>query len=292
MPLRPYQITATTRISESLSSDINRQLLVAATGTGKTEIVVHLPEILKDKLPGQTMFIVHRDELAQQAIRKFRKRNPNMNVQQEAGAEHCDPVLADCVVASVQTLGRKGTNRLDKFNRETLDKFIVDEAHRSVADSYYNIYNHFGLLQDNDSRLLLGITATPQRGDGSGLGKLYQKIVYTYSLRQAIEDGYLVDVKGIRVDTKTSLDGVSTKAGDYDQKELSDTVNTPERNKLVASAYVQHCGNRHALVFGVDIKHSKELIGCDSESFPEKINDCRYRRDNRQGRMRCQARPS
>ena len=259
MPLRPYQITATTRISEGLSAGINRQLLVAATGTGKTEVVVHLPEILKDKLPGQTMFIVHRDELAQQAIRKFRKRNPNMNVQQEAGAEHCDPVLADCVVASVQTLGRKGTNRLDKFNRETLDKFIVDEAHRSVADSYYNIYNHFGLLQDNDPRLLLGITATPQRGDGSGLGKLYQKIVYTYSLRQAIEDGYLVDVKGIRVDTKTSLDGVSTKAGDYDQKELSDTVNTPERNKLVASAYVQHCGNRHALVFGVDIKHSKDL---------------------------------
>jgi hypothetical protein len=103
------------------------------------------------------------------------------------------------------------------------------------------------------------VTATPQRGDGQGLGALYQKIVYTYSLRQAIEDGYLVDVKGIRVDTETSLDGVSTKAGDYDTKELASTVNTAPRNQLVAVAYSDHCNNRQAIGFGVDIQHSKDL---------------------------------
>ena len=259
MPLRPYQKKATTKIDEGLKAKISRQLLVMATGTGKTEVFSHLPEILKHRLPGQMMVLLHRDELAQQAIKKLRKRNPNLNIQQEAGTEHCDPISADAIVASVQTLGRKNTERLNKFNKQTLDKFVVDEAHRSIADSYHNVYNHFDLLQDNDSRLLLGCTATPTRGDGQGLGSLYQKIVYTYSLRQAIEDGYLVDVKGIRVDTETSLDGVSTKAGEYDSKELSATVNTPLRNQLVAVAYSEHCSNRQAIGFGVDIQHSKDL---------------------------------
>src|SRR5208337_71062 len=160
------------------------------------------------------MVLLHRDELAQQAIKKARLRLPkHFNIQQEAGTEHCDPCTADYIVASVQTIGRKGTTRLEKFNKSALDKFVVDEAHRSVADSYYNVYNHFNLLQDHDSRLLLGVTATPTRGNGEGLGKLYQRIVYSYSLRQAIDDGYLVDVKGIRVNTDISLDGIHTSDG-------------------------------------------------------------------------------
>jgi hypothetical protein len=148
---------------------------------------------------------------------------------------------------------------LDKFNRDTLDKFVVDEAHRSIADSYYNVYNHFDLLRDKDPRLLLGVTATPTRGDGEGLGKLYQKIVYTYSLRQAIEDGYLVDVRGIRVDTETSLDEVSTKGGDFDTGELADAVDNPYRNLLVAKAYIENCMGRQAIGFGVNIAHAQHL---------------------------------
>jgi ATP-dependent helicase IRC3 len=147
MPLRPYQVKAITKINEALSAGISRQLLVMPTGSGKTEVFSHLPEILKHRLPGQMMVLLHRDELAQQAINKLRKRNPHLNVQQEAGTEHCDPTSADAIVASVQTLGRKGTTRLDKFNKHTLDKFVVDEAHRSIADSYYNVYKHFDICK-------------------------------------------------------------------------------------------------------------------------------------------------
>ena len=257
--LRPYQQTATNKIDEALTACINRQLLCMATGTGKTEIFSHLPESLKHQLPGQMMVLLHSDELAQQAINKLRLRNPLLNIQQEAGTSVCDPSTADVVVASVQTLGRKGTTRMDKFNRDRLDKIVIDEAHRSVADSYYNVYNHFDLLKDGDKRLLLGVTATPVRGNGEGLGKLYQRIVYTYSLRQAIEDGWLVDVRGIRVNTAISLDQVSTKAGDLDQTELSDTVNTPWRNRLVVEAYKDTCSGRQAIGFGVDIAHSQAL---------------------------------
>lgn len=259
MALRFYQDQATNAIDSSLAAEINRQLLVMATGTGKTEVFSHLPEKLSHRLPGQMMVLLHRDELAQQALNKLHLRNPGKIIQQEAGAEKCDPAVADMIVASVQTLGRKGTKRLDKFNKSTLDKFVVDEAHRSIADSYYNVYNHFELLKDKDPRLLLGVTATPTRGDGEGLGKLYQKIVYTYSLRQAIEDGFLVDVKGIRVDTQTSLDGVSTKGGDYDQNELADAVDNLARNILVAKAYIDNCAGRQAIGFGVNIAHSQHL---------------------------------
>jgi superfamily II DNA or RNA helicase len=259
MSLRYYQEKASNNIDASLAGGINRQLLVMATGTGKTEVFSYLPDKLAHRLPGQQIVLVNRDELAKQAINKLRLRNPGKNVQQEAGTETCDPINADLIVGSVQTLGRKGTTRLGKFNKSTLDKFVVDEAHRSIANSYYNIYEHFDLLKDGDTRLLLGCTATPIRGDGEGLGKLYQKIVYTYSLRQAIEDGYLVDIKGIRVDTKTSLDGVHTHAGDYDKEELAKTVNNPLRNELVAVSYKDHCDGRQAIGFGVNIEHSKEL---------------------------------
>ena len=259
MPDRYYQTNALNAINNDHTAGINRQLLCMATGTGKTEVFVKIPDKLRYKLPGQTMVLLHRDELAQQAINKFRLRNPHLNTQQEAGAEKCDPTSADVIVASVQTIGRKDTERIKKFNKQTLDKFTVDEAHRGIAQSYYNVYDNFNLLQDNDKRLLLGVTATPTRGDGEGLAKLFQKIVYTYPLRQAIEDGYLVDIKGIRVDTETSLDGVSTKGGDYDQKELADAVDNPARNILVGKAYLANCIGRRAIGFGVDIAHSQHL---------------------------------
>ena len=258
MPLRPYQKAAIKAIRNQYTAGKNRQLLCMATGTGKTEVFSHLPEETKDILDGQSMVLLHRDELAQQAIKKMRLRNPFLNIQQEAGNEKCDPSVADVIVASVQTLGRKNTERVKKFNWQNISRLIVDEAHRSIADSYQNVYEAGGYLKDN-KRLVLGCTATPTRGDGQGLGSLYEVISYTYSLRQAIEDGYLVDVKCIRVDTKTSLDSVSTKAGDYDSHELSSTVNTAYRNQLVAVAYSDHCGDRQAIGFGVDIQHCKDL---------------------------------
>ena len=256
--LRPYQQKAIKRIRYHYTAGENRQLLVMATGTGKTEVFAHLPEEVKDILPGQQMVLLPRDELAQQAYKKIVKRNPDFRVHIEAGPLYADPD-ADVIIASVQTLGRKDSKRGNKFNWQNIDKYVVDEAHHSIADSYMNVYHKANILGDNDKRLLLGVTATPTRGDGQGLASVYQTISYTYSLRQAIEDGWLVDVKGIRVDTKTSLDEVSTKHGDFDQKELADTVDNPVRNKLVAQAYVDNCLGRQAIGFGVNILHCQNL---------------------------------
>lgn len=258
MPLYPFQKTAVQRIDEGLAAGLYRQLLVMATGTGKTEVFSHLPEMLKHRLPGQQMVLLHRDTLAEQAYNKLTLRNPKLNIHIEAGPLHANE-HADVIIASVQTLGRKNTERVNKFNWDRIDKIVTDEAHRSLAPSYMNVYNAGGYLHPESKRLMLGVTATPRRGDGQGLGSLYQRIVYTYDLRQAIEEGYLVDVRGIRVDTTTSLDGVSTKKGDYDQEELAKTVDTPYRNLLTAKAYKQYCTGKQAVGYGVNIAHSKNL---------------------------------
>lgn len=257
--LRPYQKDAIAAIRAEYGKGITKQLLSMSTGVGKTCIFSSLPENLKDILPKQMLVLLHREELADQAIDKLHKINPTLRIDKEMGEHKADPDLADVVVASVQSLGRKNTKRIDKYNWDNFDKFVVDEAHRSISQSYMNVYEAAGLLIPADKRLILGVTATPQRSDNLGLDKLYQKVVYSYGLREAIEQGYLSDVKGIRVRTKTSLDNVRTSAGEYDQEQLADTVNTPERNLLVFNSWLEHGANRITLGFGVNIKHSQDL---------------------------------
>jgi ATP-dependent helicase IRC3 len=263
--LRPYQTKAIQLIRNKHIAGVSRQLLCMATGTGKSVVFANLPKEMQDILPGQTMLLVHRDELAKQAVEHFRSINPTLTVQQEAGALICDASIADIVVASVQTLGRQGTIRTNKFNWNNISRLIVDEAHRSITNSYKQVFDVGGYLKDN-KRLLLGCTATPVRGDGQGLNEIYQAIPFTYSLRQAIDDGWLVDVKGIRVNTKVSLDQVSTKGGEYDEKELAEAIDTPWRNALVAKSYLEHCEGRQAIGFSVNILHAQNL----AETFKKK----------------------
>lgn len=235
------------------------QMIQMATGTGKTVVFSQLPQRMNDLLPGQTMVLAHREELIDQAIDKMRKVNPHLRIDKEKAEHKADPSLADVIVASVSTLGRQGTQRVLKYNWENFDKFVIDEAHHSTATTYQNVLDVAGLLRENDKRLLLGVTATPQRSDGQALAKLYQKIVFSYSMRQAIEDGWLAEPRGIKVRTNTSLDAIKTKAGDYDQSELADTVNNPARNQLIVKAWLDNGEDRQTVGFTVDIQHAKDL---------------------------------
>lgn len=256
---RPYQVACHQAIRKNYEEGVYHQLVAKATGTGKTVVFSQLPDRLRDLLPGKTMVLLHREELADQAIRKMRLLNPTLRIHKEMAEHHADPDNADVVVASVATLGRAGNQRLEKYDWKTFDKFIVDEAHHAIAPSYRNIYQAAGLLEPGDRRLLLGVTATPQRGDKQGLATLFEKITFTYSLRQAIEDGWLVEPRGYRVSTRTSLDGVKTVAGDYAQQQLADAVNTPERNNLIVKAWREHAVGLSTIAFTVDIQHAKDL---------------------------------
>src|SRR5579863_2430831 len=256
---RVYQEKAQVAIEKGLDEGIHQQLLSMATGTGKTIVFTKLFDRLKSRLPGQMLILAHRGELIDQAITKMQAANPLLKVDKEMAEHVADPSTADVVVASVATLGRKGNIRLAKYNWENFDKLICDEAHHSVADSYRYLYDISGVLKPEYSGLLLGVTATPNRGDGKALAEIYKKVVYSYSLLEAIQDGWLVDIRAIQVKTQISLDSVKTTAGDYNQEMLAEAVGTPYRNSVIVDTWLKHGENRQTIVFAVDIQHTKML---------------------------------
>jgi superfamily II DNA or RNA helicase len=104
-----------------------------ATGTGKTVVFSQLPAQLKATHPGKMLVLAHREELIDQAIKKMQKYNPTLRIDKEMAKHRADPSQADVVVASVASLGRKDSKRLLGYDWSLFDKFVVDEAHHSVA---------------------------------------------------------------------------------------------------------------------------------------------------------------
>ena len=123
------------------------------------------------------------------------------------------------------------------------------------------------------TKLLLGTTATSKRADGKALGEFFNRISFTYGLEQAIKDGWLVDVRGYRVDTETDLDSVSIEAGDFNKTELQDKVNNPERNKRIVEAWMKLAEFRQTVAFCAGVDHAKALaatfkeFGVDAEAI-------------------------
>lgn len=239
--------------------------------SGKTYISTKISERFD-----RTLFIVDREELMEQAALAFIREKFDLNFSKHveqtgflnyiknphyfAGqqfkmgaikADVFDP-KGNVVVASIQTLYR----RLDKLSPEMFDCVIVDEAHKFMAKTYFTGVNFF------KPKLRLGLTATPTRSDGLPLGDLFDDIAYEYNIKEGIRDGYLVELDAIRVKTTTSLDSVRTTAGDFNQKDLSNEINTLARNNLVAESYLKYAKGRRAIVFCCDIQHAMDL--CDA----------------------------
>lgn len=258
--LRAYQQATLDAVMTNYRAGVRRQLISLATGTGKTVIFSNLPQMMQEELPGQLLVLAHREELVNQAADKVRHWNPDLTVGIEMADQYADPD-SDVIISSVATLGRKVSKRRDRFNWDSVTKCVCDEAHHSTATTYMNIFEEAGFLQEGTHKLLLGCTATPNRGDGKPLAKVYEKITYTYSMRDAISDGWLVDILGVRVNSRTNLDKIHIVGGDFAQDELADSVNTEERNQLVVKAWRDNAANRQTVVFTVDIKHAVDLAG-------------------------------
>lgn len=251
MRLRPFQDEALQVIPRKLQEQVNRQLVVWPTGLGKTVLFSGLPQALN--LQTRLMTLVDRDELAQQAMDKLRAWNPGCSV----GLEKADVESngEQLVVASVQTLGRARSNRIKKFKRNEFGVLVIDETHKICTPTYRNIVQHFQVFEDRH-RLLLGVTATPNRTDGQPLGEFYQEIVHEYPLLSAIEDGWLAIPRGVRVTTKVNIDSVRTAGGEFQRSSLSHAINTPERNDLIARTWLEKGEDRQTVFFSTDIAHA------------------------------------
>jgi ATP-dependent helicase IRC3 len=259
MPARPYQEAAEDAVIDALDNGCHQQIVSMATGTGKTWVFSDLYEKLKSRLPGQMLVLAHTEELIDQNIATMREVNPDIKVDKEMAKHKADPSTADVIIASVASLGRKGTSRIEKYNWDNWDKVIVDEAHHTPANSYRNVLDFAAVMRPDTKKLLLGVTATTQRADGKALADIYKKIVYVYSMRQAIHDGWLVDIKGYRVQTDTDISELKTSGGDFNQEELSDKIDNAQRNQQIVKAWIEKGQQRQTVVFAASIQHAKDL---------------------------------
>ena len=254
--LRDYQKECLESIYDGYKRGIRRQLISLPTGAGKTVIFSDFPRYFRMKK--QMIVLAHRAELLDQARDKICRINPGLKVEVEQAGRSADPE-SDVIVASVPTLGRRGSSRLSELNPDRFFLIIVDEAHHSTAETYKRILEYLDVFNPETRKLLVGFTATPKRGDGVGLNEVYQEIVYSKSLPAMIQDGYLSPVAGYRVETDVDLTGVKTRMGDFVTSQLSRAVNIEERNSIITEVYNSYLKGKKTLCFCVDVSHAHSV---------------------------------
>ena len=283
--LRPYQEEGIAAVFNELNNGVKSQLLVNATGLGKTFQAV---QILNNPRFSKVLWLTHNEELiSQSSLAILREEFDDNSLFQEIdqkggfiayldsldgkapmdlfdGLTHQETKVKghlgiikqhrldlDCkiVVASIQTIVR----RLDKIPSNIFDLIVVDEAHMSLATTWSKVCNYFS------PQLLLGLTATPVRSDGMSLSNLFDKIVFERDIKFGIDNGYLCEIDAVRVKTDLDIDSVRTTAGELNSKDLENLVNTPKRNNLIVDKYLEYASGRQALAFCVDVKHAMDL---------------------------------
>jgi superfamily II DNA or RNA helicase len=256
MPLRTYQTACLDKSLDRYRAGVNRQLAVMATGLGKAILFAMLRQ--HHGFQKRVMVLVHREELADQAADKIHHWNPGLMLGVEM-ARRKSREMDSYVIASVPTLGRNGSERLKRFDPAGFDCVVSDEAHHSCSPQWQRVLDYFGLMDSGGSILSLGLTATPNRSDGIGLRRCFDEIVFDMGIDAGIRGGYLVDLRCWRISTKENLDSVRTVAGDFNERDLAATVNTPERNGMIVKAWAQHAWDKKSLVFTANIQHALDL---------------------------------
>ncbi len=249
---REYQLEALEAVAESRANGITRQLISLPTGCGKTVVFA----LLAKELNTRTLVLAHTEEWIRQAVSKFKIVWPEVDIG--VVKAESDGVGAQVVVASIQTASK--LKRLSRLKEQGFGLMIIDEAHHATASSYATVIEELGFFRDDPQKLLVGVTATPKRGDGIGLGNVFQEIVFERSMHTMIRSGHLSPLNGKQVFTKVEIAKVGIRQGDFVPSELSKIINTPERNRLIVESYTQYALDRKkALVFCVDVQHAKDL---------------------------------
>lgn len=237
--LYPFQKKGRTLTLEEWAKGIKRTLLVMATGTGKTITFADITRHLITEERARVLILAHRDELIRQAQDKIFKFTGIRAAIEKAGETALDSLFR-VTIGSVQTMC--GDKRLAQFSRDYYTHIIIDEAHHVLGSSYLKVLNHF------DNAKLLGVTATPDRGDKRDLGKVFESIAFEYPLMQAVKEGYLCDIKSQTMPLSIDVSGVGMGAdGDFDKGQLGTALDPylPQ----IASELWRTCKNRKLLVF-------------------------------------------
>ncbi|OUQ17751.1 DEAD/DEAH box helicase [Lachnoclostridium sp. An138] len=246
MELRPYQQEARERIFQEWEK-VDKTLLVLPTGCGKTIVFAKITEDCVRR-GDRVLILAHRGELLEQAADKLAKAT-GLGCATEKAEESCLGSWFRVTVGSVQTLMRE--KRLNQFPADYFDDIIIDEAHHCLSDSYQRVLKHFP-----DAKVL-GVTATPDRGDMRNLGQYFESLAYEYTLPKAIKEGYLSPIKALTLPLKLDLSGVSVQAGDFKSGEIA-TALDPYLYQI-ADEMLKYCADRKTVVFLPLVKTSQKF---------------------------------
>lgn len=246
MELRPYQQEAREAV-ENQWREVDRTLLVLPTGCGKTIVFA---SVTADRVSAgdRVLILAHRGELLEQAADKLRQA-VGLGCAVEKAGESCLGSWFRVVVGSVQTLMRE--KRLEQFPPDYFGTIVIDEAHHAVSDSYRRILDHFYNAK------VLGVTATPDRGDMRSLGAVFESLAYEYTLPRAIKEGYLTPIQALTVPLTLDISGVSMQSGDFKASEI-DTALNPYLEQI-AGEMTELCANRKTVVFLPLVKTSQKF---------------------------------
>lgn len=245
--LRPYQQRCSEQTRAGWAKGFRKQLGVKPTGAGKTIFFAAETKHEIADLGGRVLVLAHRDELLDQAIEKIAKSTGVFARKEKA--EDRAPLSAECVVASIQTMRR----RLGKWPFNHFSLVVVDEAHHALADEYQTVLKHF----DSFAKVL-GVTATPDRGDRKNLGAYFDNVAFDISLFELIKAGYLSRIFVKALPVNIDLGDVKSSAGDYDARDLGATL-APVL-QAVATSIREHAPGRRCLAFLPLIDTSKLFV--------------------------------
>ena len=248
--LRDYQQECLEAVLSHFEARVSRQLITLPTGAGKTIVLAAIAKNINKK----TLILAHREELITQAFDKFRLFWPEASIGICMGER--DEIDNQIVIGSIQTCSRP--KRLTRLLEHGFELMMIDEAHHSVSNSYQSIINELGFI-NRSNKLLIGVTATPMRGDKQGLGNIFEKITFSRSIGTMIKVGYLSPVVGRKILTNFSFEKIRTHNGDFNLVDLSEAVNTKERNEFIVSKFNEYAKDRKGVAFCVDVQHCKDL---------------------------------
>jgi superfamily II DNA or RNA helicase len=203
--LRPYQ----DRFCKSILTgfkEYQRLLGVMPTGGGKTICFAHLASIAR----GRTLILAHREELIDQAVDKI-TRFTGTPVSIEMGDRRSTPTKI--VVASIQSMVR----RRDQFKPDEFSLIVADEAHMSLSFQWRSVLDYF-------NSKVLGVTATPHRGDKQNLGKYYESCASEITMQELVAAGFLCRIKLIQFPVRIDISAVRVTDGDYNESDMDAVI--------------------------------------------------------------------
>lgn len=247
MELRPYQKEAKEAIFEQWDNGVKKTLLVLPTGCGKTIVFAKVTEECV-RQGDRVLILAHRGELLDQAADKILK-STGLKCAMEKAEESCHGSWFRIVVGSVQTMMRE--KRLGEFAEDYFDTIIIDEAHHCVSDSYQRVLNHFPEAH------VLGVTATPDRGDMRNLGTYFESLAYEYTLPKAIKEGYLSPIKALTLPLKIDMSSVGMQAGDFKASDIGTALDPYLHG--IAEEMRKYCMGKKTVVFLPLVKTSQKF---------------------------------